>query len=125
MWVMRASVMYIQYLSNIFIAILENKTTQNKDEFWTLIPSNRQMALVFRGEKNPIIVPLHRCVRSRNQPQHLKHQHCSIFVNHISSMKYLMLEKFGSHLPACQPNSPQHSHNREDSELDLLAGRMH
>lgn len=49
--------MYIQYLSNIFIAILENKTTQNKDEFWTLIPSNRQMALVFRGEKNPIIVP--------------------------------------------------------------------
>lgn len=32
MWVMRASVIYIQYLSNIFIAILENQTTQNKDE---------------------------------------------------------------------------------------------
>lgn len=80
-------------------------------------PSNRQMALGFRGEKNPIILSLHRCVRSRNQPQHLKHQHCSIFVNHISSMKYLMLENFGSHLRACQPNSPQHSHNREDSEL--------
>lgn len=80
-------------------------------------PCNRQMALVFRGEKNPVTVPLHRCVRSRNQPQHLKHQHCSIFINHISSMKYLMLENFGSHLCACQPNSPQYSHNREDSEL--------
>lgn len=80
-------------------------------------PSNRQMALVFRSEKNPITVPLHRYVRSRNQPQHLKHQHCSIFVNHISSMKYLVLENFGSHLCACQPSSAQHSHNREDSEL--------
>lgn len=33
-----------------------------------------------------------------------------------------MLEKFGSHLSARQPNSPQHPNNTEDSDLDLLAG---
>lgn len=37
-------------------------------------------------------------------------------------MEYLMLEKFGSHLPARQPNSPQHPNNTEDSDLDVLAG---
>lgn len=45
---------FMQYLLIIFIAILDAKPThimENKGMFWTLAPSNRQMALVFLGWK--------------------------------------------------------------------------